>query len=141
MKFDKSALKCQLKIDEGVKDSAYTDSLGYLTIGVGRLIDNRKGGRLSQSEIDLLLDNDIQGKEQELDKSLPWWRSLSDARQQVILNMAFNLGVDGLLGFKNTLSMVQSGDYVGAAGGMLKSKWAGQVGDRAKRLAEMMKKG
>jgi len=81
---------------------------------------------------------DVKEKMAELDTKLLWWRLLSDARQRVIINMAFNLGVDGLLTFKNTLAMIQSGNYAGAAGGMLSSKWAGQVHDRAHRLADMM---
>jgi lysozyme len=141
MKYDKQALRNQLKADEGVRESAYPDSLGYITIGVGRLIDKRKGGRLRPAEIDYLLDNDIDELDAQLGKRLPWLNTLSPARQQVLMNMAFNLGIDGLLGFKNTLGMIAAGDYASAADAMLKSKWAGQVGDRAKRLADMMRKG
>lgn len=141
MNYDKKAMVSELRRDEGIMQSAYQDSLGYWTIGVGRLIDKRKGGRLRDEEIDFLLLNDIAEKEEELDAAIPWWRTLSDARQRVILNMCFNLGIKGLLGFKNTLAMVKSGDYAGAAIGMLNSKWAKQVGDRAVRLSKMMKEG
>lgn len=141
MSYDKQALTAELRRDEGVVPSAYQDSLGYWTIGVGRLIDKRKGGRLRDEEIEFLLMNDIAEKEEELDAAIPWWRTLSDARQRVLLSMCFNLGIKGLLGFKNTLAMVKSGDYAGAAVGMLNSKWAKQVGDRATRLSEMMRGG
>ncbi|UCR75307.1 lysozyme R [Alcaligenes phage vB_Af_QDWS535] len=131
----------ELRRDEGVVPYAYQDSLGYWTIGVGRLIDKRKGGRLTDTEMDYLLGNDIMEKEAELDKALPWWRNMTPARQRVLLNMCFNLGLTKLLGFKNTLKAMESGDYQKAAAGMLDSLWARQVGQRAQRLATMMRNG
>jgi lysozyme len=62
-------------------------------------------------------------------------------RADALLNMAFNLGIDGLLGFGNTLAAVYRGDYDKAAEGMLASKWARQVKGRAVELAEQMRKG
>jgi lysozyme len=76
-----------------------------------------------------------------LDANLPWWRTLSDVRQDVLANMCFNMGWGGLSGFVNTLAKIKAGDYAGAAKAMLASKWAAQVGDRAERLAEQMKTG
>jgi lysozyme len=75
------------------------------------------------------------------DRTLPWWRNLSPVRQRVLVNMAFNLGMVGLLTFKNTLGAMQNGSYAAAAAGMLSSKWATQVGVRAERLADMMRTG
>jgi lysozyme len=133
---------------EGVVPHAYQDSLGFWTIGVGRLIDKRKGGRLRRSEYMFMLQNDVDEVVAELDKQIPWWRSLTPNRQAVLANMAFNLGVKGLLGFKNTLAMIKSGDYEGAAKGMLNSKWAKQVDKnlndhqgRANELADLMRNG
>lgn len=138
---DKKQLTKELRRDEGVVPFAYEDHLGNLTIGVGRLIDKRKGGGLSDAEIDFLLSNDIDRFEKQIIDALPWYSRLDDVRQRVLVNMAFNLGIAGLLGFKNTLAMIERGDYAGAAKGMLNSKWAGQVGERAKRLAIMMETG
>lgn len=138
---DKKQLTKELRRDEGVVPFAYQDHLGYWTIGVGRLIDKRKGGGLSEAEIDFLLSNDIDRFEKQLIDALPWYGRLDDVRQRVLVNMAFNLGIAGLLGFKNTLAMIERGDYAGAAKGMLNSKWATQVGERAKRLATMMETG
>lgn len=132
-------LLAELRRDEGVIRSAYPDSLGWLTIGVGRLIDARKGGGLSDDEIDFLLRNDVVKVRAELDVALPWWRGLDPVRQRVLQNMAFNLGIPGLLTFKNTLAAMKAGDWDRAAAGMLASKWASQVGERATRLARMMK--
>ena len=130
-----------LRGDEGEVLHAYQDHLGYWTIGVGRLIDKRKGGGISSEESAYLLANDIRDTSAELDRRLPWWRKLDEARQGVLLAMAFQMGVDGLLGFKNTLAMVQRGDYDGAARGMLESLWAKQTPERAKRMSEQMRTG
>lgn len=131
----------QLRRDEGVIPHAYADSEGWLTIGVGRLIDKRKGGRLRHAEIDYLLANDIEEAEAALRDRLPWFDSLDEARRGALVNMAFNLGVSGLLGFRKTLVHIERGEYASAAAEMLRSKWAQQVGDRAKRLAEQIKTG
>jgi lysozyme len=131
----------ELRRDEGVVPYAYQDSESFWTIGVGRLIDKRKGGRLSNDEIDYLLKNDIARFSAELDERLPWWRDLDEVRRRVILNMAFNLGVDGLLKFRNTLAAVRAGEWDRAAVGMLSSLWARQVKGRASRLAKMMRTG
>lgn len=138
---DDRAMIAELRRDEGVVKHAYQDTEGLWTIGVGRLIDQRRGGGLSDDEIDYLLANDVRRFAAELDDRLPWWRKLDPVRQRVILNMAFNLGTDGLLAFKNTLAAVKAGDYARAAVGMLASKWASQVKGRASRLAHMMKTG
>jgi len=129
----------QLRLEEGEVLHAYTDSEGWLTIGIGRLLDKRKGGGITEEESAYLLSNDIAKFESQLDKSLPWWRGLTEPRQAVILGMAFQMGVDGLLGFKNTLAMVKSGDYAGASENMMKSKWAQQTPARARRMSDQMR--
>ena len=134
----KNELTNQLRRDEGEVLSAYQDQLGYWTIGVGRLIDKRKGGGITPEESAYLLNNDIDKRQAELLRRAPWMAGLDPARFGVMLNMAFQMGVDGLLGFKNTLAMVKAGDYASAAGGMLNSKWAKQTPERAKRLSEQM---
>ena len=134
----KAKLIKQLRRDEGEVLHAYPDSLSYLTIGVGRLIDKRKGGGITAEESAYLLNNDIERTQAELLRRAPWFVELDDARKGVLVAMAFQLGVDGLLGFKNTLEMVQRGDYAGAAAGMLQSLWARQTPERAKRLSAQM---
>ena len=136
-------LTAQLRRDEGIKATAYQDHLGYWTIGVGRLIDSRKpGAGLRPDEIDYLLRNDINDRVAALTKALPMlFPKLDEARQGVLVNMAFQLGTAGLLGFKSTLALVAAGKYAEAAEQMLKSKWATQTPARAKRLAEQMKTG
>jgi lysozyme len=131
----------QLRRDEGTKPSAYQDHLGFWTIGVGRLIDARKGGGLRPDEIEYLLANDIKDRARALLAALPWFGALDDARQGVLLNMAFQLGTAGLLAFKNTLDQVRLGQYKRAAEMMLQSKWATQTPERAARLAKQMESG
>jgi lysozyme len=135
---DKDRLISQLTADEGKKNKPYRDTVGKLTIGVGRNLDDRG---LSDDEISYLLGNDIKMVERELDIAMPWWRGMCDARQNVIAAMAFNLGVPGLKTFTNTLQAMRDGRYSDAADGMLQSKWAQQVGARAVRLSKMMREG
>lgn len=130
-----------LSLHEGRVSHVYQDSLGYWTIGVGHLVDKRKGGKLPDSIIDALLDLDIEDHQTALYEALPWVRDIDPIRQAVLTDMAFNLGVPGLLGFRNTLQAVREGRWDDAASGMLASKWAGQVGRRAARLAGMMRTG
>ena len=134
-------LSKQLERDEGRVRHAYQDHLGYWTIGIGRLIDARRGGGLSNAEIDYLLANDIRKVQQEVYRNLPWAKELSPARQGVLLAMAFQMGIAGLMGFRNTLATIERGNYQRAGDEMLMSKWATQTPNRAKRLSEQMKTG
>jgi lysozyme len=134
-------LKEQLKRDEGVVRYAYEDSLGFLTIGCGRLIDDRRSGGLSPSEIDFLLANDISEKSAQVLEALPWARDLNEPRLAVLINMAFQMGIRGLLGFPGMLGAVRTGDYKAAAEHMLDSKWEKQTPTRAHRLADQMESG
>lgn len=134
-------LREQLIAEEGSIPYAYQDHLGYWTIGVGILIDKRKGGGLRPEEIDYILDNRIRLKAAEVDKALPWAKSLTEPRRAVLIGMAFQMGLDGLLGFGNTLKLVQAGKYAEAASNMMLSKWAKQTPGRAQRMADQMKTG
>lgn len=134
-----SPLIDELRRDEGVIPHAYQDSLGYWTIGVGHLIDKRKGGKMPDVIIDMLLRYDIDEKIAELNEKLPWWGFLDEPSQRVIVNMAFNLGVEGLLKFGKFMDALKDGDRNRAASEMLDSKWAEQVGARATRLATIIR--
>src|SRR5678816_2940315 len=104
-------LKKQLEQEEGNVPYAYQDHLGYWTIGIGFLIDKRKGGGLRPEEIEFIFNNRIKLLKEELNKKIPWISSLNEPRQAVLISMAYQMGVDGLLGFKNTLNTIKSGDY------------------------------
>mgnify|MGYP002629922797 CR=1 FL=1 len=128
----------QLRRDEGEVLHAYSDHLGYLTIGVGRLIDKRKGGGITQAEAAYLLQNDIDRVSSEIFRRIPWAETLDQARLGVLIAMAFQMGVDGLLKFKTTLKRIQERDYAGASQSMLDSLWAQQTPARAKRLSQQI---
>lgn len=132
----------QLRADEGFRRTVYQDHLGYWTIGVGRLVDPSKPGvGLRDDEIEMMLRNDIMDRVSQLSKRLAWFDALDEARQGVLVNMAFQLGIEGLMGFKTTLALISQGDYDQASQQMLKSKWASQTPARAARLAQQMKTG
>lgn len=134
-------LKQQLIDEEGEVLHAYQDHLGYWTIGVGILIDKRKGGGLRKEESDFILNNRIRLKTAEVEKALPWVSTLDEPRKAVLIGMAFQMGLDGLLKFKNTLAMVQRRQFKEAGAGMLNSLWAKQTPQRAARMAKQMETG
>lgn len=129
-----------ITLDEGRVAHAYPDSLGYWSIGVGHLIDERKGGKLPDHIIDALFDYDYELHTRELYESMPWVQSLDEVRRAVLIDMYFNLRRK-LLGFTETLRHFQNGDWKSAADAMLDSLWARQVGARATRLAQMTRTG
>ena len=131
----------QIKQDEGLVLHSYADTLGYATIGYGRLVDQRKGGGISEDEALYLLKNDVNARLNVLENAIDFFARLDDARKAVLLNMSFQLGITGLLKFKNTLAKIESGDYENASVNMMKSLWARQTPNRAQRLAEQMRTG
>ena len=130
----------QLLIEhEAEVNHAYQDSEGYYTIGVGRLIDEKKGGSISHDEAMYLLDNDIKEVIGQCDRAFDWFDDLDEVRKIVIINMVFNMGLSNFKDFKKTIGYIESGDYEEAAIEMLDSKWSSQVGNRAAELSQMMK--
>ena len=143
---DDQLLIAELRRDEGVEYTPYMDTVGVPTVGVGhnlRAVPLPDGWTypLTDEQVDTVLAADLVEVFVQLDMKLPWWRKLDYERQRVLVNMAFNLGINGLLGFKNTLAAVQQGRYSAAGAGMAASKWATQVGARADRLVDMMVNG
>lgn len=137
----KSRLVEMLRHEEGVRYKPYQDHLGYWTIGVGHLIDPRKGaewieGPLTDAQVDALLEEDIATVERGLPE---WMRDLDPVRYAIMVDMAFQMGVGGLLRFKNTLAHVRAGRYTQAAENMKKSLWYRQTPNRAnRRIKEMI---
>lgn len=156
--WDRNALEVELTRDEGKRLKAYRDSKGFWSIGIGRNLDgvgtapltrtkaDVLANGINEAESDLLFDHDINRTEHDLDRYIPWWRSLDPVRQRVLLNMCFNMGwgagtSHGLHTFVNTLGMIEKKEYARAADAMLKSAWAREVGMRANRLSDMMRNG
>jgi len=129
-----------LRLHEGCRLHAYACPAGKLTIGWGRNID-ATGPGLTQDEADLLLSHDIARCEVELVTTYPWTVHLDAVRHAVLLDLLFNLGLPKFKQFRRTLAAIEAGDYTGAAGHLLNSQWARQVGTRAQRLAGMLATG
>lgn len=123
---------------EGLRLKPYRDTVGKLTIGVGRNLDDVG---ITRDEALALLRNDVARAQAALDAALPWRADLDPVRGRVLVDMAFNLGVPGLLAFSGTLGAIRDGAYAQAADRMLQSRWAAQVHGRAAELAQMMRTG
>lgn len=134
-----SQLEKDLDRDEGFVPHAYQDHLGFWTIGIGRLIDKRKGGGITREEAYYLLRNTLSSSFDEMDKRMPWWRDHPEPVQRALVNMAYQMGVPGLMKFKNTLALIQAKKYNEAADNAMKSLWAKQTPERAKRVTDLIR--
>lgn len=121
---------------EGLRLKPYKDSVGKLTIGVGRNLDDVG---ISYDEAMMLLHHDMQRAEEHCRSAWPWFDGLTLERRGVLINMVFNMGLGGVMTFKRFLEAVSNGEYETAATEMLASQWAVQVGNRAKELAALMR--
>ena len=133
----RARLMADLKQDEGKRAQPYLDTLGHWTVGYGHNLEARP---LSDAAMQQILDDDMADAEADC-RRLPWFDGLDDVRQAVIVNMAFNLGLAGLAGFRKMINALIAGRYDEAADEMLDSRYARQVGARAQRLAEQMRTG
>lgn len=140
-----------LRRDEALRLHPYQDALGFWTIGYGHLIDRRRGGSLpawispsfpiTTGEAEELLRSDVMDCDVALRDRLPWWDSVDGLRRALLLSMAFQLGVGGLLGFPRMLAAAAIGRWAEAADEMRDSLWYGQTHGRAERLAQAMASG
>jgi len=148
MKYNREEFVKIVAKHEGVVLKPYKDSLGISTIGIGRNLEDRGitdgelmhmnrdledviSNGLTEEEAYYLAKNNIHELEDELDRAIPWWRQLDDARQRALINLSYNVGTTTLLKFKKTLQYLEDGSYEEAAKEVLDSRWADQVGRRA----------
>lgn len=122
---------------EGYKHTVYTCPAGKLTIGVGHNLETP----ISDAAIMQILRDDIDTCVQELDRARPTWRQHDEARQNVLVEMCFNLGMSRLNKFMKMWAALDAKHYGEAAKQMLHSQWAVQVGKRAVALADHMRDG
>ena len=127
----------QLQKDEGFRQFPYHDTVGKLTIGIGRNLQD-KG--ISKAEALYLLHNDINEFETQLKERLYWFEQIHEDAQAVLIMMCFNMGLGGLLQFQKTLEHLKNENYKMAADEILNSKWANQVGQRAVNYSEILRK-
>ena len=131
-------LRDRIARHEGFRGRPYKDSLGFITIGFGRCLDT-KG--ISQDEGLYLLDDDIGDATREVLGALPWVEQMDEVRRGVLIEMCFQLGLDGLMQFKHMLAAAQQSIWDRAADEMLSSTWAQQTPERAQELAALMRNG
>lgn len=122
----------ELKEDEGFRAFPYQDTEGVWTFGYGCTYITKK-------EAGMLLENRVEENIKELIKRLPRFKGYPFDVQRALANMSYQLGVDGLLQFKNTIRLIDEGKYVEAGNNALKSKWAQQTPNRAKRIVNLIK--
>ena len=127
----------QLRSDEGIRSLAYQDSRGHWTVGIGHNLETP----MPPAVIELLFQYDLLAAINAAILVTPTWAQLTPRRQEVLVNMAFNLGQAGLARFTQMFQALAQEDYAGAAREMLDSDWARQVGARAERLARIMTTG
>ncbi len=129
-------MEALLEQQEGFRANPYRDSRGFLTIGFGTNLD----AGITREQAEALMDCQLAANEAAL-QAYPWFAGLDEVRRGVIENMAYNIGVSGVLEFKDMLAAIEAKDWPEAARQMRASKWAVQVGDRAKVLARIMETG
>ncbi len=127
-----------VKLHEGFRDRPYLDTVGKRTVGYGWNIDDTP---MEREAAEVQLTKKLERCEREVSTKIDFYPNLTQARKDVLIEMCFNLGLEGLLGFKNTLRLMGESRHEEAAVQMLKSKWAEQVGRRAKTLAEKYSRG
>lgn len=131
-------LREQIARDEGLRLKPYTDTTGHLTLGYGR---NLTAKGISLAEAELMLDNDLSEASAAVFSRLAWASALNEPRRAVLVGMAFNMGIAGLLGFRRMLAAAEAGTWDEAANEILSSDYAHQVGVRAERYSEQMRRG
>ena len=136
---DKEVME-QIKRHEGYRDTVYYDSVGVPTVGYGHAL--LEGSRVPAVVADILFEQDFNDAVKDYTiLSNRWGLDLNPVRRGVMLDMLFNLGVSRLVKFQKFLTALQVKNYDKAADEMLDSKWATQVGKRAEKLSEMMRRG
>lgn len=130
-------LMASVKFHKGYREKAYLDSVGVWTIGYGT---NLQSLTIDKSLAELWLSRSLEDAETGAE-TLPGYAHLNSARQAVLIEMVYNMGLPTVRKFVNTLAAVAEGRYDDAANGMRASRWATQVGKRARRLAMQMETG
>jgi GH24 family phage-related lysozyme (muramidase) len=144
---------------EGIREKAYTDTKGNMTIGVGFNLERNdarqrindlgldfndvynKKQKLSREQILTLLEEDISTAQKDASKYLgkETFNSLDKEAQKIVTDMSFNLGFSRLSGFKKLRKALINKDYCTAAYEMVDSKWYGDVGRRSRELVSKMR--
>ena len=136
----------ELERDEGRRYVIYTDTQGHRSTGIGHNLDASPVPSawvypLTDDEIDQLLDHDLSVTIAALDLHIGWWRTLDEVRQRCVCNVAFNIGIEGLMGFHEALPELKAGNFINASQEFQDSDWYREVGDRAVRICSAIRTG
>src|SRR2546423_255193 len=133
-----TSLREQLQRDEGLRLRVYLDQYNHATVGYGHNLDAHG---ISEAIATAMLNEDILRATADVLSRIPTSRGMDEVRRGVLIAMAFNIGIGGLLGFKDLLAAIEQQDWPAAAKAILDSRYARQVGERAHRLADQMTSG
>ncbi len=131
-------LRESIKRHEGFKKLPYNDTRGNLTIGYGR---NLRSVGISETEADIMLNDDIINATVELYRFIPWTQNLDDSRKAAFIELNFNMGIEKLLGFRKMLDYAKENDWPNASKELLDSDWKAEVGNRANDIAYVLENG
>jgi len=120
---------------EGSRTKAYKDSKGIWTIGVGH---NLEANPIPQEAVDIIFISDLGHVLKDIRVNFPWFESLNEVRQAVIVDVVFNMGISRFKGFKNTIRFMELEMYDHAAAELLDSKAARELPLRYDELAQML---
>lgn len=127
-----------IKQHEGTELRMYICPAGYRTVGTGHNLD---ANPISQRAADVILEDDIEACRKQLEFNLSWFNQLDEVRQAALIDLAFNLGWQGLGRFRRFLSAMSRRDYAVAGAELVDSKWYSQVGNRGPRIVKMVQLG
>lgn len=134
MKHARAVAERYIKKHEGEVLKPYTDSQGILTIGIGHNLEQGISAEASK----FIFNEDIDKAERLLKEKCPIFSQLDANRQIVLLDLCFNLGINGLLCFKKMLAALEKRDYKLAAKELMDSRYARQVPNRAKENRDVL---
>jgi lysozyme len=124
--------------DEGFCPKLYKDTKGFNTIGYGFNLDTTL---IPKEVADHWLSLNIEKLSRDLSSYIPFFSTLDTSRQYVLLNMAYQMGIAGILKFKKMLIALENNDYILASKEMKNSKWYVEFTNRANRLVNIMNSG
>lgn len=143
----------QLRRHEGLRLFVYCCPTGHWTIGYGHNLDANplsaeerkvtgyRDGVISAAGADWLLQRDVERTERALIERLPWVANLDPVRRDALVNMAFQMGVAGLCGWKTTLNLLRAGQFGMAAERMADTLWTRQTPNRAREIIRQIRTG
>ena len=98
------------------------------TIGCGRNLDDNG---ITEDEAMYLLNNDIERVKEELGKNFGAYKTMPAKARKVCIDMAFQMGIAGFMGFRRTRALMEMGCWLEASEELLRSKYATQTPNRA----------